>query len=155
MPPFCFVSLLCNSLFQTASQLRTQLQSATKRFLVTYRCIAKRYKALCNARLMQLVPGPAWQGWAGLDFGVGSILGWDRLITMLFQVKDDQIRVCNRNAEGYKARCLQCLDCWCSSFSWGLIMENGVITQKKTSAAFQEIYKKKKKNEIHSISYVT
>ena len=33
------------------------LQSATKRFLVTYRCIAKRYKALCNARLMQLVPG--------------------------------------------------------------------------------------------------
>ena len=33
------------------------LQSATKRFLVAYRCIAKRYKALCNARLMQLVPG--------------------------------------------------------------------------------------------------
>ena len=52
-----FVSLLCNSLFQTASQLRTQLQSATKRFLVTYRCIAKRYKALFNAHLMQLVPG--------------------------------------------------------------------------------------------------
>ena len=56
MPPFCFVLLLCNSLFQIASQLQTQLQSATKRFLVTYRCIAKRYKALCNAHLMQLVP---------------------------------------------------------------------------------------------------
>ena len=55
-PPFCFVSLLCNSLFQTASQLRTQLQSAMKCFLVTYHCIAKRYKVLCNARLMQLVP---------------------------------------------------------------------------------------------------
>ena len=40
------------------------LQSATKRFLVTYRCIAKRYKALCNARLMQLVPGDtSKKGW--------------------------------------------------------------------------------------------
>ena len=54
-PPFCFVSLLCNSLFQIASQLWTQLQSTTKHFLVRYRCIAKRYKALCKARLMQLI----------------------------------------------------------------------------------------------------
>ena len=58
-PPFCFVWLLCNVLFQTASQLRTQLWSAKKLFLVTYRCIAKRYKALCNARVMQLIPSNA------------------------------------------------------------------------------------------------
>ena len=37
-------------------QVQTQLRSATKRFLVTHRCIAKRYEALCNARLMQLIP---------------------------------------------------------------------------------------------------
>ena len=53
-PPFCFVWLLCNVLFQTESQLQTQLQSATKRFLVTYCCIAKCNEALCNACLMQL-----------------------------------------------------------------------------------------------------
>ena len=47
---------LCNVLFQTASQLQTQIRSTTKRFLVTYRCIAKRYEALCNVRLMQLAP---------------------------------------------------------------------------------------------------
>ena len=41
----------------TASQLQTQLRSATKRFLVTYRCIAKRYEALCNARFMQPILG--------------------------------------------------------------------------------------------------
>ena len=32
-------------------------ESAPKRFLVTYRCIAKRYKALWNARFMLLIPG--------------------------------------------------------------------------------------------------
>ena len=56
MPPFCFVWLLCNVLFQTVSQLQTQLPSVTKRFLVMYCCTAKRYKALCNACLMQLIP---------------------------------------------------------------------------------------------------
>ena len=51
------------------SQLRTQLQSATKCFLVTYHCIAKHYKALYNACLMQLVPGSIpGRGKCDLDF---------------------------------------------------------------------------------------
>ena len=45
----CFGWLLCNVVFQTASQFQTPLRSATNRFLVTYCCIAKRSVTLTYA----------------------------------------------------------------------------------------------------------
>ena len=53
----------------SVSELRTQLRSATKRFLVTYRCIAKRYEALCNACVCVCVCVCVWGGGGG---GVGG-----------------------------------------------------------------------------------
>ena len=51
---FCLVAMQRSV---SDSESAPQIRSATKRFLVMYRCIAKRYEVLCNAHLMQLIPG--------------------------------------------------------------------------------------------------
>ena len=52
---FCLIAMQ-RSVSDSESAPNTVTKRHTKRVLVTCRCIAKRYEALCNARLMQLVP---------------------------------------------------------------------------------------------------
>ena len=48
---FCLVAMQCS-----VSDSESAPNTVMKRFLLTYHSIAKRYKALCSARLMQLIP---------------------------------------------------------------------------------------------------